>query len=103
MKGKFHLTILLKDVFGFAKCQEQATYGIGYKLTLTGTENDAVIDKTGGITDARTKINNIHWFVPLYTTCIQQQSTLSKQILSKTPTEFGFVGRSSIFFFERSK
>ena len=30
-KGKFHLRIYLKDVFGFAEHQETATYGIGYK------------------------------------------------------------------------
>ena len=26
---------MLKDVFGFAEHQEKATYGLGYKLTLT--------------------------------------------------------------------
>ena len=35
IKGKFHLRIMLKDVFGFAECQGKATYGLGYKLTLT--------------------------------------------------------------------
>ena len=35
VKGKFHLRIMLKDVFGFAEGQEKATYGLGYKITLT--------------------------------------------------------------------
>ena len=35
VKSKYHLRIMLKDVFGFAECQEKATYGLGYKLTLT--------------------------------------------------------------------
>ena len=85
---------MLKDVFGFAECQEEATYGLGYKLTLTRNKDDCVIDKTNAIADARIKIDHIHWYVPHYIRSIQQQSTLSKQILSKTPTELKYVERS---------
>ena len=77
VKGKFYLKILLKDVFGFAECQEEATYGLGYKPTLTRNKDDAVIDKAGGIADSRIRINHIHWYVPHYTPSIQQQSILS--------------------------
>ena len=35
VKGKYHLRIMLRDVFGFAECQVEATYVLGYKLTLT--------------------------------------------------------------------
>ena len=94
IKGKYHVKIMLKDVFGFAEHQEKATYGLGYKLTLTRNKDDAVIDKAGGFADARIKIDHIHWYVPHYTPSIQQQSTLSKQILSKTPTEMRYVERS---------
>ena len=94
IKGKYHLKIMLKDVFGFAESQEKATYGLGYKLTLTRNKDDAVIDKTNGIADARIKIDHIHWYVPHYTPSIQQQSNLSKQILSKTPTVLRYVERS---------
>ena len=94
IKGKYHLKIMLKDVFGFAECQEKATYGLGYKLTLTRNKDDAVIDKANAIADARIRIDHIHWYVPHYTPSIQQQSTLSKQILSKTPTELRYVERS---------
>ena len=34
-KGKYHIRIMLKDIFGFAEYQEKGTYGLGYKLTLT--------------------------------------------------------------------
>ena len=34
-KGKYHVRIYLKDVFGFAEYQNKGTYGLGYKLTLT--------------------------------------------------------------------
>ena len=94
IKAKYHVKIMLKDIFGYAEHQEKATYGLGYKLTLTRNKDDAVIDKAGGIADARIRIDHIHWYVPHYTPSIQQQSNLSKQILSKTPTELRYVERS---------
>ena len=65
---------MLRDVFefAFADHQEKATYGLGYKLTLTKNKDEAVIDKAGGTTaDARNKIDHIHWYVPHYTPSIQ--------------------------------
>ena len=73
---------------------KKATYGLGYKLALTRNKDDSVIDKAGANAEARTKIDHIHWYVPHYTPSIQQQSNLSKQILSKTPTELRYVERS---------
>ena len=94
IKGKNHVKIMLEDVFGYAEHQEKATYGLGYKLTLTRNKDDAVTNKSNAIADATIKIDHIHWYVPHYTPSIQQQSTLSKQILSKTPTQLKYVERS---------
>ena len=94
VKGEFHLRIMLKDVFGFAERQEKATYGLGYKLTLTRNKDEAVIDKVAGIADARLNIDHIHWYVPQYSPSKSQQAVMSKQILSKTPTELRYVERS---------
>ena len=94
IKGKYHLKIMLKDVFGFAECQEKATYGLGYKLTLTRNKDDAVIDKVNGIAKARIKIDQIHWYVPHYTPSIQQQTILFKQIKEEKHTELRYVERS---------
>ena len=94
VKGKFHLKILLKDVFGFAECQEKCTYGLGYKLTQTRNKDDAVIDKAGGVADGRMRIDRIQWYVPHYTPSIQQQSILSNHILKKMPTELRYVEQS---------
>ena len=55
VKGKFHLRIKLRDVSGFADCQEKATYGLGYELTLTRNKDEAITDKVMGIADARIK------------------------------------------------
>ena len=94
VKGKFHLIILLKDVFGFAECHEKATYGLRYILTLTTNKEDAVIDKAGGIADGRIRIDHIHWYVPHYTSSIQQRSILSDQKTKKMPTKLRYVERS---------
>ena len=61
---------------------KKATYGLGYKLTLTRSKDEAFIDKAPGVADARIKIDPIHWYVPHYTPSVQQQSILSNQILS---------------------
>ena len=94
IKDKYHVKIMLKHVFGFAEHQEKATFGLGYKLTLTRNKDDSVIDKANGIADARVKIDHIHWYVPHYTPSITQQGLMSKQTLNKTPTELRYVERS---------
>ena len=55
-KGKYHVRIYLKDVFGFAKYQEKATYGLGYKLTMTRSSDNAVLNKGNAINNAKIKI-----------------------------------------------
>ena len=55
---------MLKDVFGVADCEEKATYGLGYKQTLTRNKDEAVIDKANGFADARIRSDHIHWYVP---------------------------------------
>ena len=94
VKGKFHLRIMLGDVFGFAEHQEKATYGLGVKLTLTRNKDEAVIDKVAGIADARIKIDHIHGYVPHYIPSMSQQVVMSKQVLNKTTTELRYVERS---------
>ena len=91
IKDKYHVKIMLKDVFGFAECLEKATYALGYKLTLTRNKDEAVIDKAGGIAEARIKIDHIHWYVPHYTPSMKQQGILSDRILNNKPTELRYV------------
>ena len=63
-KGKYHVSIYLKDVFGFAEYQEKATYGLGYKLTMTINTDNAVLNEGNAINNAKIKINAIEWYVP---------------------------------------
>ena len=93
-KGKNHVRIYLKDVFGFAEYQEKATYGLGYKLTLTRNSDNAVLNKGNASNKGKNKINAIEWYMPHYTPSMQQQSILSKQILNKTPTENKYPEKS---------
>ena len=94
IKGKYHVRIFLKDIFGYAEYQEKATYGLGYKLTLTRNTDNAVLNKANAINNGKIRINAIEWYVPHYTPSIQQQSILSKQILNKTPTQIQYPERS---------
>ena len=48
-KCKYHIIIYLKDIFGFAEHQEKATYGLGYKSTLTTNSDNAVLNKDNEI------------------------------------------------------
>ena len=100
IKGTYHVRFMLKDVFGFAEHHKKPTYRLGYKLTQTKNKDDAVLQKAVALADARNKIDHIHWYVPHYTPSIQQQSILSNQILSKTPTELRCL---TICFHERNK
>ena len=94
IKGKYHIRIYLKDVFGFAEYQEKGTYGLGYKLTLTKNTDNAVLNKANAINNGKIRINALEWYVPHYTPSVQQQSILSKQILNKTPTQIQYPERS---------
>ena len=93
-KGKYHVRIYLKDVFGYAECQQKGTYGFGYKLTLTRDTDNGVLNKGNAINNGKIMINAIEWYVPQYTPSMQQQSILSKQILNKTPTQINYPERS---------
>ena len=93
-KGKYHIRIYLKDVFGFAEYQENATDGLGYKLTMTKNTDNAVLNKGNATNNAKIEINAIEWYVPHYTPSVQQESILSKQVLNKTPTELHYPERS---------
>ena len=94
IKGKYHVRIYLKDVFRFAEHQEKATYGLGYKLTLTRNNDSAVLNKDNAIPLAKVKFSGIEWYVPHYTASMSQQTILSNQIVNKIPTEKQYIEKS---------
>ena len=99
IKTKIHVRIMLKDVFGFSEHQEKANYGLGYQLTLTKNTDNSVLKKDNTINIGKTKNNAMEWYIPHYTPNISNQAKISKQILSRTPTELQYVERS--FFMKK--
>ena len=79
-KGKFHLRIYLKDVFGFAEYQETGTFGLSYRLTLTRSTDNAFLNKNDATNNAKIKINGIEWYVSHYVPSIGEYNKLMIQI-----------------------
>ena len=94
IKGKYHVRIYLRDVFGFAEHQEKATYGLRYKVTLTRNSDNSVLNKADATNLGKVKINAIEWYVPHYTASMSQQAVLSNQIVNRIPTELQYIERS---------
>ena len=94
IKGKYHVRIYLKDVFGFAQHQEKTTYGLGYKLILTRNSDNAVLNKADATILGKVKINAMEWYVPHYTASMSQQAVISNQIVNRIPTELQYIERS---------
>ena len=68
--------------------------GLGYKLTLTRNSENSVLYKDNAINNAKFEIIAIEWYGPHYNPSIPHQAILSREILSKIPTELQCVERS---------
>ena len=94
IKGKYHLTNYLRGIFGFPEHQETANYGLGYKLPLTRSIDNAVLNKANAKNNAKIKINSLEWYVPHYTPSLNEYSKLMNKIKIKTPTNLHYPERS---------
>ena len=94
IKGKYHIRIYLKDIFGFAENQEKGTYGLGYKLTLTRNNNNTVLNKINAVAVGRVKINTLDWYVPHYSPNLEEYTKLMTQLKKDSPTLLHYVERS---------
>ena len=74
---KYLVTNLLAVVFGFAERQDKATYGLGYKIRVTRSSDNSVLNKADATNKGKIKINSIEWFVPNYTPSMEQQKMIS--------------------------
>ena len=93
-KGKFHVRIYLKDVFGFAEHQETGTFGLGYKLTMTRNTDNAVLNKDTTTNNAKIKINAVEWYKPHYIPSLENFNKLMNQITNVTPTQLHYPEKS---------
>ena len=98
-KGKYHIRIYLKDMFGFVENQEKGTYGLGYKLTLTRNTDNAVLYKDNAAANAIVKINSLAWYVPHYSPNLEEYNKLMTQIKNNTPTQLNYI-EGSVFMKE---
>ena len=94
IKGKYHIRIYLKDIFGFSENQQRGTYGLGYKLTLTRNTDNAVLNKDNVVVNGRVQINSLDWYVPHYSPNLEEYTKLMTQIKKNTPTQLNYVERS---------
>ena len=94
IKGKYHIRVYLKDIFGFAEHQEKTTYGLGYKLTLTRNTDNAVLNKTAATKNAKVKINSLDWYVPQYSPNLEEYNKIMNQIKKNSPTLLRYPERS---------
>ena len=94
IKGKYHIRIYLKVIFGFAEHQEKGTYGLGYKLTLTRNTDNAVLNKDNAVVVGRVKINSLDWYMPHYSPNLEEYNKLMNQIKKNTPTQLNYIERS---------
>ena len=94
IKGKYHIRVYLKDIFGFIENQEKGTYGLGYKLTLTRNTDNAVLNKDNAVANGRVKINSLDWYVPHYSPNLEEYNKLMTQIKKNSPTQLNYIERS---------
>ena len=87
------MTLMLKDIFGFAKHQEKGTNGLDYRLILIRKNDRALLNKANENNNAK-KINSIDWYVTNNTPSLWEENTLLKQIANKKPTELEYTERS---------
>ena len=94
IKGKYHLRIYLKDIFGFAEHQVTATYGLGYKLSLIRNTDNSVLNKANATNNDKFKINSLEWYVPHYSPSLKEYNKLMNQIRNKSPKNLHYRERS---------
>ena len=82
---------MLRDIFKSAEHQQKATYGLGYKLTLTRSNDSAVLNKGNTVNDAKIKNNSNEWLIPENIPGVKQQNILLDKIVNKIPTDLLYV------------
>ena len=94
IKGKYHIRIYLKDIFGFAGYQEKGIYGLGYNLTLTRKTDNAVLNNAAATIIATVEINSLDSYVPHYSPNLEDYNKLMNQIKKNSPALLHYPERS---------
>ena len=84
----------MRKTFGSAEHYETASYGLGYKLTLTRIPDNAVLNQDNATNNVKIKYNALEWYVPLYTPNLEEYKELLNQSKNKTPTQLHYPEKS---------
>ena len=90
-RGKYQIKNYLTDIFGSVEHRENATLGLGFKLTLRRKSYNAGLNNDNAINIGKIKLNSFERYLLHYTPSIPQKTILSKQFPSKIPTELQSV------------
>ena len=60
---------------------------------MTGNTDNAAINKSNAINNAKTEIKAIEWYVPHYTPSITEENIIMNQIIKKMATELRYPER----------
>ena len=80
----------LSDLIGFVD-QEKFTYGLSYTLTLKRNNNISVVFRGAGVDAAKRVIKDIGWYIPHFTSCLENQQIVMDQLLNKDPTNLFYT------------
>ena len=72
IKGNYHVRIYIKDIIGLDEHRKTATFGLGYKLTLTKNTDNVVINKDNAINNAKVEIIGLDWYIPHYSPSLEE-------------------------------
>ena len=78
----------------FQSVQGKATYGVGYKLTLTVNQSFATLKQAAANTSSNYVSSTIFCYLQHYTLYIHSPAILSKHNISKAPTELNYIDGS---------
>ena len=66
---------------------------MGYTLTLKRNNKNDPIIRDNGVDAAKIVINDIGWYIPLFTPSLENQQIMMDQLLKKDPTELSYMER----------
>ena len=84
---KFHVRILIGDVFGSVDPQKKATYALEFVFILYRKIDSVILGQNAATTDRETSIHDIYWFISNCTPNGSQQDLMNVYVVFKIPNE----------------
>ena len=91
---KFHVRILIGDVFGSVDPQKKTTYALGFVFILYRKIDSVILVQNAATADRETSIHAINWFISNCTPNEIQQDLMNVYVVFKIPNELLYFIRS---------